>query len=225
MLPVLLAFILTVIHFFSKGISKRIEKHHIRIMSFSAGMLVTLIFVDLIPRVIVGINITPVYVFLLFGFVLFHLSEKYIYQHIKNRKVLMKDLAELHTLGFFLDHLMIGIILAFTFTLSTHIDFIIFIPFLLHTISSSISLEHITEKTKLKVNRFILSNSTLIGAIFATLLKPSEFWYYSIFAFLLGALLYISIRDMLPKGKKGDSMLFILGFMLTLILVLLARIY
>lgn len=225
MLPIILAFILTVIHFFSNKISKRIEKHHIQIMSFSAGMLVTLIFVDLIPRVVTGVDTTPVYVFLLFGFVLVHLSEKYIYQHIKNRRILMKDLAELHTLGFFLDHLMIGIVLAFSFTLSTQLNFIIFIPFLLHTISSSMSLEHITEKMKLKVNKVILNSSTLLGALFAVFLKPTQFWYYSIFAFLLGALLYISIRDMLPQGKKGDSMLFIFGFILTLILVLLARTY
>ena len=217
MIAVVLAFFLTIIHFFSKKISKIIEKHHINITSFSAGMFLTLIFIDFLPRSIVGLEYgAPVFLVLTLGFVLFHLSEKYLYQHIKDKKVLLKDLAELHNIGFFIDHLMVGFVLFLTFELISYTNYLIIVPFVLHTISSSMSLEHIHRRIKTKFNKFILSTSTFLGALFAYFIELETFWYYTIFSFFLGALLYISIRDMLPKGKKGNPLMFFIGFLLTI---------
>ena len=166
-------------------------------------------------RVIEGLEFeAPVFLVLTLGFVLFHLSEKYLYQHIKDKKVLLKDLAELHNAGFFIDHLMVGFVLFLTFELASFTNYIIFIPFLLHTISSSMSLEHIHMKIKTKFNKFLLSSSTLLGALLAFFIKLEAFWYYTIFAFFLGSLLYISMRDMLPKGKKGNPLMFLIGFLI-----------
>jgi hypothetical protein len=216
-IPVLLALILSILHFFSRTISKLIEKLHIHITSFSAGMFLTLIFLDFLPRAATGIeHNAPVFLALTVGFVMYHLSEKYLYQHVKNKKVLLEELAELHNVGFFIDHFMVGFVLVLTFKLESYTSYLIFIPFVLHTISSSMSLEHIRARIKTGVNRFTLSISTLIGALFAHLINLETFWYYTIFAFFLGALLYISVRDMLPGGKKGNTLMFLIGFLLTI---------
>jgi hypothetical protein len=216
-IPVLLALILSVLHFFSRTISKLIEKLHIHITSFSAGMFLTLIFLDFLPRAATGIeHNAPVFLALTVGFVMYHLSEKYLYQHVKNKKVLLEELAELHNVGFFIDHFMVGFVLVLTFKLESYTSYLIFIPFVLHTISSSMSLEHIRARIKTGVNRFTLSISTLIGALFAHLINLETFWYYTIFAFFLGSLLYISVRDMLPGGKKGNTLMFLIGFLLTI---------
>ncbi|MBL7100634.1 MAG: hypothetical protein ISS23_01625 [Nanoarchaeota archaeon] len=215
-IAILLAFFLTIVHFFSNKISRIIEEHHIHITSFSAAMFITLIFIDFLPRVSEGLEFgAPVFLVMTSGFVLFHLSEKYLYQHVKDKKVLLKDLAELHNIGFFIDHLMVGFVLFLTFELTSYTNYLIFIPFLLHTVSSSMSLEHIHKKIKTKFNKFLLSTSTLLGALLAFFIKLEAFWYYTFFSFFLGALLYVSIRDMLPKGKKGSPLMFLIGFLLT----------
>ncbi len=216
-IPVLLALILSVLHFFSRSISKLIEKLHIHITSFSAGMFLTLIFLDFLPRAATGVeHNAPVFLALTVGFVMYHLSEKYLYQHVKNKKALLEELAELHNIGFFIDHFMVGFILVLTFKLESYTNYLIFAPFVLHTVSSSMSLEHIRARIKTGVNRFTLSISTLIGALFASFVQLQNFWYYTLFAFFLGALLYISVRDMLPGGKKGNTLMFLIGFLLTI---------
>lgn len=216
-IPVLLSLILSILHFFSRSISKLIEKHHIHLTSFSAGMFLTLIFLDFLPRAVIGTeNNAPVFLALTVGFVMYHLSEKYLYQHVKDKKILLEELAELHNVGFFIDHFMVGFILVLTFKLESYTNYLIFVPFVLHTVSSSMSLEHIRARIKTGVNRFTLSISTLIGALFASFVQLQNFWYYTMFAFFLGALLYISVRDMLPGGKKGNPLMFLIGFLLTI---------
>lgn len=217
MIAVVFAFFLTMIHFFSKRISKIIEEHHINITSFSAGMFITLLFVDFLPRISLGLEVgAPVYLVLTLGFIAFHLSEKYLYQHIKDKKVLLKDLAELHNFGFFIDHLMVGFVMFLAFELGSYANYLIVVPFVLHTVSSSMSLEHIHRRIKTKVNKFLLSCSTFIGALFGYMIKLEAFWYYTVLAFFLGSLLYISIRDMLPKGRKGNPLMFFIGFLITI---------
>ena len=220
MIAILFAFFLSMIHFFSRRISKVIEAHHINLTSFSAGMFLTLIFIDFFPRMISGLEYgVPVFLILTIGFVLFHLSEKYLYQHVKDKKVLLKDLAELHNFGFFIDHLMVGFVLFLAFELSSYTCYLVVVPFLLHTISSSMSLDHLHKKIKTKFNKFLLNSSTLFGAILAYFINLENYWYYTFFAFFLGALIYISIRDMLPKGKKGSPLMFFIGFLLTVAVI------
>jgi len=217
MIGIIFAFLLTLIHFFSKKISKKIEKYHINITSFSAGMFITLIFLHFLPSIIPGLEYkAPVFLALTIGFILFHLTEKYIYQHVKDKKILIRDIAELHTIGFFTYHLMIGFTLYLTLELNTYTNYLIIIPFVLHTISSSISLQKIHRVIKTGYNRFLLKNSTLIGAVLAAFIKLENFWYYTFLSFLLGSLLYISMRDMIPKGRKGSPSMFLIGFLTTL---------
>lgn len=216
-IPVILALILSIVHFFSRSISKIIEKHHVNITSFSAGMFLTLLFVDFLPRAASGLeDNSPVFLALAVGFVMYHLSEKYLYQHVKNKEMLLEELAELHNVGFFIDHFMVGFVLVLTFKLASYTNYLIFIPFLLHTVSSSMSLEHIRARIKTEVNKFFLNISTFLGALFAHFSQLGTFWYYTLFAFFLGALLYISVRDMLPGGKRGNPLMFLIGFLLTI---------
>lgn len=220
MIAVVFAFFLTVIHFYSKRISKIIEDHHINITSFSAGMFLTLLFVDFLPRISEGLEYgAPIYLVLTIGFIAFHLSEKYLYQHIQDKKTLLKDLAELHNFGFFIDHLMVGFVMFLAFELNSYANYLIFVPFVLHTVSSSMSLEHINRRIRTKTNKFLLSSSTFLGAIFGYFIKLEAFWYYTILAFFLGSLLYVSIRDMLPKGKKGNPLMFFIGFLITMAII------
>ncbi|MDP2909307.1 MAG: hypothetical protein Q8N77_05875 [Nanoarchaeota archaeon] len=217
MIGLVIALILSIVHSFSRTISKIIEEHHINITSFSAGMFLTLIFLEFLPLTLDGIEYgVPVFLLITIGFVAFHSSEKYLYQHIKNKKELLKELAHLHNIGFFINHLMVGFVLVLIFEIGRYASYLIVIPFLLHTVSSSMSLEHIHARIGTKFNKFLLNMSTFLGALFAYLINLGTFWHYALFSFFLGALLYISIRDMLPGGKRGNLLMFLAGFLLTI---------
>ena len=224
--PIILAIILSIIHYFSEIVSEKVEKYHAQLISVSAGIVITLIFIEIIPellRINQSLN-DAVFLFMLLGFVMFHVSEKFLYQHIKTKKKLMKDLAELHFLGFFIDHFLLGFLLVLAIT-TISLGFLIFIPLVFHTIASSISLEHIHERTKYSLkSKILLSSSTTIGALIAFFLIPPSTVYLLLFALLTGSLLYISTRDMLPGGKEGNPLYFLVGVLIMILLLLLIKI-
>lgn len=221
MIILFLALVLSLVHFFSSEIARKIKKHHSKIISLSAGIFIALLFLEILPRILETKIFTNniIFTLILAGFVVFHIAEKYLYQHIKHKKELLKDLAELHILGFYINHFILGFILVLA---GKGIGLLIFIPLLLHTISSSISLEHIHEKFKsTKLHRLIIASSTFLGALVAILLSPSEAIYIILFAIITGMVLYVSFRDMIPKEKEGSPEFFLLGTLIIIALLLL----
>ncbi|MFH1391271.1 MAG: hypothetical protein ABIH20_03095 [Candidatus Diapherotrites archaeon] len=222
-----LAAILSLLHYFSERFSNKIEKFHDELISFSAGLFITQIFVFLMPEFFKGQNFIGdnIFILLILGFVLFHVSEKFIYQHITDKDKLMKDLAEVHAIGFFIDHFVVGIAIVFAFQ-STNmlLGIVIYFALLLHTLASSVSLTHIDNyfKQSQTVN-ILLSIAPLLGVIFAGLLHPDKTLYYIVFSLVLGALLYVSIRDMLPYKKEGKLSFFVTGFFISLIVAQLVK--
>ncbi|MBR9707468.1 MAG: hypothetical protein GOV15_03465, partial [Candidatus Diapherotrites archaeon] len=99
--PLVLAVLLSVVHYFSETQHKRIHKHHTALMSFSAGIFITFIFLEIFPILFLGAqqNNIDVFAFMLLGFVSFHLSEKYLYQHVTNKRKLLKEVTGLHIAG------------------------------------------------------------------------------------------------------------------------------
>jgi len=158
-----------------------------------------------------------VFLSILMGFVIFHISEKYLYQHVKNKKELLKDLKELHVVGFFIDNFIIGFILVTTLKISGFNGIIIILPIILHTISSSMAMEHIHERARTKINKIILSLSPIIGALVALLIIIEGIYLALIIAFLVGMLLKTVNRDVVPRKEKGYPHLFILGVLIVII--------
>ncbi|MBI2598432.1 MAG: hypothetical protein HYW50_04510 [Candidatus Diapherotrites archaeon] len=221
------AALLSVAHFFSEYFSVHVEKSHSKILSFSAGVFITYIFLGLLPEFAKGKEIIGdnAFLFLLCGFALFHVLEKYLYQHVKNKKELLKDVAELHTFGFFFDHFVIGMILFFALnTENVFLGSMAFLPLFFHTITSSISLQHIHEHfNKNILLNIALSASPLIGVLFVSTLNPPTDLYYSIFSFLIGMLLYVATRDSLPSGASGNIKFFIGGLLVSTTIIFLAN--
>ncbi len=226
-LTFVLAAILVAVHWFSEQFAAHVERFHAQLVSFSAGLFIAFIFLVLLPELVEGASLMgeKVFVFLLAGFVLFHVMEKYIYQHVKNKDVLLRELAEVHAAGFFIDHFVVGAALFFAINSpQIELGFLLFIPLFLHTISSGISLTHIDEHFQNRIISITLAASPLIGALFAFLLNPARHIFLAIFAFVVGALLYVVIRDMLPEGSKGNPLFFVLGLILSLAMFMAAGI-
>jgi zinc transporter ZupT len=224
-----LAGILALVHFFSESYGKHQEKYHIHLISFSSGLFLSIILLQLLPEFFKGIvHIGEnIFILLLAGFVLFHVSEKYVYQHIKNKNEMLQDLALLHAVGFFVNHFLVGIALFLVFQIeSTVSGFLLFIPLLLHTFSSSLSLNHLDSHFRRKsFFGLVLPLAPVFGVTFATLLKPNLFVYHMLFSFVLGAMLYVAIRDMMPSGEKGKPLLFLSGVFVSVVAVELLSLF
>jgi len=96
------------------------------------------------------------------------------------------------------------------------------LPFILLTISSSILLRIIDKTSKSNILKLALGSSTLLGAITATLFSFNELFYIGSFGYVLGSLIYIVSRDIMPAEEKKESLLFfVIGLIFTSALLLI----
>jgi len=208
---------ISIVHYLSHKISYFLEKHHYRLLSFNGGLFIALILLILLPEVVEASDSPYVYLLILFGFVIFHLSGKFLYQHVKNKKEMLGELKTLHEVGFFIDHLMLGFVLVTSTEFSPH-GYLIVIPIFLHTVSSSMSLQHIHERAKTGLNKVVLSLSPFIGALIAILVEVEKGIRTGTLALILGMLFYIGVRDFVPREEKGYPLLFLGGIVIVVLI-------
>ena len=213
-----LALSLSFLNYFSHKFSKIFSKYRYKILSFGAGNLIALIFLILLPEIIEKSDTGIVLLLLLLGFTFFHVLEKFLYQHNRDKKELYRELKYLHQTGFFIDHFMIGFILTSTLSLDSIFRFLILIPLYLQTISSSFSLEFMDKKEKTKFNKIILSSAPFAGAVTSLALHVNTNTQSYFFAFIIGMLLYIVSRDIIPRKKRGNPLLFMVGVSLIILI-------
>lgn len=213
MLPVVLGLVLAVVHYFSDRIHPEdpVIKH--KLVSFVAGISITYIFLLLLPEVYKGIESLEkfLFLFILAGFASFHLIEKHIYQH-ESKETLHEELRVAHSAMFFFYHLIIGIILVGLVNINAVGGILFFVPILFHTAVSSASLKgiHISIRKTILL-KIILSCSTLFGVLIAYFVMVPSPVLHSLLGFIVGSLLYIVIRDSIPKETEGKAIYFVLG--------------
>jgi hypothetical protein len=195
-------------HYFSESIT---HKYRTGLLSFSAGVSITYVFLDLFPQFSVQVlQISRfLFLFVLFGFGLLHVVEKYLYQHARRAR-LRKELRIEHTITSFCYHLLIGFLLAYMVANFGSINSaLFFIPLLLYTLVSTLPLA----LPKSTVWKIVLASSTLVGTIIGTLVAPyiTASIFVSILGFYIGVVSYTVLRHALPYGKKGKPLHFILG--------------
>ena len=78
--------------YFGHFISGLAGKNRDNILSFSSGLLISLMFLILVPDLVLLNGSHIIFLNMLIGFLLMHLAEKYIYKHITNKQELLVDL-------------------------------------------------------------------------------------------------------------------------------------
>jgi zinc transporter ZupT len=208
--------ILGALHYFSENLELAAEPKRFRIISFGAGISIAYLFLHLLPHTYeAAIHLEEwVFLFLLLGFALFHLSEKYVYQHIRQEKR-AKELKEIHSIIFFVYHFTVGIVIADLFQAEILEGFLFVIPVALHVGVSTISLSKIHGEIRESVFiKVILSLSTLLGVVFALLIHIPDIVNNILVSFIAGVLLYIIVKEFLPEKEKGKPLFFIFGLLL-----------
>ena len=223
-LPLIYGVLLFLNHYISERILRKYQ-HKTKLISFSAGVAVTYIILELLPTLSIAAEEIHenLFVIVLLGILSFHIMEKYFYKHsIKNK--LRKQLKELHSIGFFVYHFIVGIILAESVNRDLTEGTLFFIILLFHNAVSGTSLSEIhamvTEKGFVKT---ILASSTFLGVLLNVLYPIPSKIYFVLLAYLVGIILYTVFRESIPSGKEGSPTYFTAGVLIFTILILLTR--
>jgi hypothetical protein len=259
-LPLIVTIFLTALHFIGEKISERMRKWHHLLESLGAGLMVGILFLELLPQIFIGHNTSLgnyIYIPLLFGFTIIALIEKIIYKRIlkenptspiklhdhtngdESKETSVKYEKEFtdieciipeqnnifETIALFTHSVMMGILITLIFYENNlEASFIIMIPFAIRAFTIGFSteqiFEHLNEKPR-KIFRILNFISLTLGASIGLFLVFSEIVFFIIFAFALGLVLFTVIRDMIPLGKKGKPIFFLLGIILTIGIFLL----
>ncbi|MBU0953542.1 MAG: hypothetical protein KKA90_03930 [Nanoarchaeota archaeon] len=198
-------------------------RHREKVISFSAGLFVTYVFLDLLPILSEGplLNARIGLVFAVIGFSFFHVLEKYVYKHERKRERLRQELKEVHAAAFFLYHFIIGVVIVgIAETRAVLTTVLLFIPLLSQSIFSSTGLKeihlHVRERT---IARILLSGATVLGVFVALLVPSLAFYHYILLGFVIGALFYVSVFDAIPRQSKGKSAFFVFGMLLYMLII------
>ena len=199
-------------------LSQEIRYKSIQLVSFSAGISVAYIFLDLFPAFseqAIAIN-RLLFLSILLGFLLLHLAEKYIYQHAlkyKRRREMARE-TSLISFGY---HFIIGIVLVTLAQKSPVNAVYFFTPILLYTAVSTLPLRPSRERSV----RILLASSTVLGVVFAIFVPMTLLVTESLLGIVIGVLSYTTIRHAIPLGKRGAPMLFLVGALLYTMLIIM----
>jgi hypothetical protein len=227
-LPWLFALALGLAHFIQPKVLDPDRVHgkvRERLSSFTAGFSVAYLFLWLLPETFAGATPYRLGLFLamLIGFSLLHLTEQFIYihDHARRRK-LLRDLAVEHSAVFFIYYTLVGISLAFLADQRTLHATLFFVPILLHSFFSRAALGEVHGRMREQpLIQLLLAGSALTGVALASagLIPPTASGL--LFGLIVGAFFYVVIKDLLPENHHGLPRWFFAGAALMAIIALL----
>jgi hypothetical protein len=220
-LPIIFSIIIGITYYLSNRFSIRKKDHEKKLMSFSAGVSITYVLLELFPsftEVALGIN-KLLFISIPFGFLVHHLIEKYIYKH-NNRHDLVKMLSLEERTFSFIYHIILGIVLVTIFSASTIQGTLLAFTILTFTFVSTLP----TYRHKSHFKSMILSSATTFGVIIAAFIwKNIPIWIQTtLVGIVTGVLLFTVIRHHIPFGKKGKIGYFTIGFLLFTTLIVIS---
>lgn len=207
----ILALALSIIDFFTEGLFSKPSPNKMKFISFSAGVSVSYIFLIMLPEIYIeGVSINRLlFLAVLFGFGIFHIIEKYIRQNFTGPE-LRKEHRFVHSATSFIYFFVVGFILVKITEANIVDSTLLFIPIALHIIIDSLPRRS-TKKYHLRV---LHASSAFLGAIAAGFIDIGAAGNTALLGFVGGGLLYMVVRESLPRGREGKPLYFVMGLLL-----------
>ncbi len=226
MIVIFAALLISFIHLIGERIGNHAHKHHEQIISLSAGLFLSFVFLELLEYLSIGYfqEGVEVYLFLLLGFSVFHILNKYVYLHTKDKKHQNKELEEVHFIGFSADMFITGLAIALFLNIDDYfLGLVALIPFILHTVSLTLAVTQLHEKFEIKKHhQWLFSFLPLLGALSAPLFLINLQIFYSTLAFVAGIILYHGTRHMIPRKTHGKIEWYVVGVVVGAMLLMFA---
>lgn len=218
LIPIVLSVLIAVAHYFSDKL-KIVGRSNIRehIISFVAGVSLVYVFINLYPEFYKAASLANPLILtaVLLGFVLVHLVDKEIYQKIHHAKV-SNDIKIAHGYGLIVYYFVIGIVLVELLNISVRAGVLFFIPVFIYAGLSTVAAHgihgmHGPHQKTISHLHFLQGAGVVGGTLFALFISLPEALLIYLIGLVAGILTFVIVRDMLPKGKKGRPIYFLLG--------------
>ena len=202
------------------------DKIHIRhknmLLSFSAGVSITYMFLHLLPRTFLGEEI--IYIFFLTGFVAIRMIEVHIRKNTSFKNYLHKE-TDIHAAIIFMYHIFIGIVAFDIISEGILQGVLFFFPILLYSMINSVSTKKIHKSRKEGIwRKIVLSSSTLIGITISVFIQLPFIVYDALLGFIIGSMLYIILTDSTPKITEDIPKYFVAGILIYTVLIWIIKI-
>ncbi|MBI2652690.1 hypothetical protein HYX00_04460, partial [Candidatus Woesearchaeota archaeon] len=202
-------------------LSEKLRKNQ-KLISFSAGVAISYIVLNLFPEIssYALIDGKTVFLYALLGFVSLNLIEQYVSKNTRKIKNASVHHNGIHVTYFFIYNFLIGIVLVSFAAKGLAQTLLFFIPFLLYIIVELLPQEF---GFKNILTKLFYSAAPLFGAIFG--IKFIDFTTSisaGLVSFITGTLLYIVIRESLPSDKAEKPICFLSGVLFYTLIIFMA---
>lgn len=203
------------------------DKLH-QIMAFTAGVLLSVVFFELMPEIYELVNVTQidtklVMISLVVGFLLFHILEKTIlihhsheedYAHHKHPKVGVLSALALAGHSF-----MDGVGIGLGFQISDAVGLLVALAVISHDFTDGMNTVTLmlTHRNTEKKSRYLLlldAAAPVLGALSTLFFTVSDRFLVLYLGFFAGFLLYIGASDILPEAHSNKSSYKLIGLTL-----------
>ncbi|MBD3310006.1 hypothetical protein GF351_02195 [Candidatus Woesearchaeota archaeon] len=223
-LPIVFAVLIAIAHYWSDRFCKVCREFGEQMFSFVAGIATVYVFLGLYPEFYRQARFLSPYAMtsVLLGFAVLYVVDKEIYRKT-SRSERRFDLEMAHGVGLMAYYLVVGIALYRLTEVSVRSGVLFFIPVFIYSGISAMSLYGLrltdARKTELSYLEMMQGFCVLAGAFIAQFFFiPSSFMIYLV-GLVAGILTYVVFRDMLPKGKQGEPLYFVVGGAIYLVLI------
>jgi len=216
-IEIVLSVLIAIAHYMSDRIQLMRSHFKTELISFVAGISTVYVFLNLYPEFYSSVDPgSPlVYTSVFLGFALLHLIDKEIYQKISH-KGMKNDIKVAHGIGLTIYYFVVGVVLVSLLNSSLKTGFLFFIPVFIYASFAAFSGHsihglHGPHHETLEFLYIAQSAAVVLGSVVAVVLVIPA--YISTYATGLvgGFLTYIIVRDILPKDRKGNPLVFVLG--------------
>ena len=214
---------------------KVLNKVLILLVGISAGALIGGAFLHLLPEALEKSNSTFTYLYLIVGFILFFIMERYLlWRHCHEGKCEVHPVSYLNLIGDGVHNLIDGIIIGTSFAVSVKFGIVTTIAIILHEIPQEIGDFGVLvyggmNKYKALFYNFLSALTAVIGSIIGYVFaeQASSFTKF-ILPCAAGGFIYIAACDLIPEIHKEvdikKATLSMLFFVIGIILMLLVKI-
>lgn len=208
------------------GIRNR-ERLHL-IISFTAGVLIAVVFFDIIPEIFASLqqnnlDITGAMVAIVVGFLAIHALEKIAVVHTSHEGEYSDHkhplVGKIGAAGLAFHSFLDGVGIGLGFHVSPHVGLLVAIAVIAHDFSdglNTVSVMLLNRNTLKKSIIYLVLDAVapLVGLALTYLFVIPERWLVIYLGFFAGFLLYIGASDLLPEAHSKQSSLKIVGLTL-----------
>lgn len=184
------------------------------LVSFGAGALIGIVFFDLLPEALEGVeHVEEVLRVVFAGFLIFYLIEKAVsWYHCHHHEAVTRVPRYLIVLGDFIHNMIDGVLIAATFMVDVRLGVIAAVGVLLHELPQEVGDFGILLHSGLSRARVIGYNllsaaGALVGGVLVLLLGADALTQYApvLVALVAGNFLYIAAVDLLPSTHHHEN--------------------